>query len=163
MDELPLPQHGNLTTYNLENVLHANVSNSEYYKNILQDGIAHFGDLIDEIYNEARCMLLCRVMATHFIHTIMQWFLRHPTACVITHRPHKRSSFSLSQSLTHHPLPQVTNVEPWMSGNARGSSTAFCVLWKMFKMKPTPKQIRSLINHRDSPYIRAVRAMALCR
>lgn len=43
-----------------------------------------------------------------------------------------------------------------MSGNARGPSTAFCCLWKMFKMKPTHNQIRSAIEHRDSPYIRAV-------
>lgn len=57
MGDEPLPQHGNQTTHNLENVLHSNVSESTYYKTFLQDGIAHFGDLIDVIYEEARFWL----------------------------------------------------------------------------------------------------------
>ena len=55
---------------------------------------------------------------------------------------------------------QVTHVEPWMSGNARGPSTAFCVLHRFFEMKLTARQVRTLLQHEDSPYIRAVRGGA---
>ncbi|KAL3680077.1 hypothetical protein R1sor_023033 [Riccia sorocarpa] len=51
---------------------------------------------------------------------------------------------------------QVDHVEPWMTGNCRGPSTAFCLLYKFFTMKLTVKQMQGLLNHRDSPYIRAV-------
>lgn len=51
---------------------------------------------------------------------------------------------------------QVDHVEPWMTGNCRGPSTAFCLLYKFFTMKLTVKQMQGLLNHGDSPYIRAV-------
>ncbi|CAM6093740.1 unnamed protein product [Calypogeia fissa] len=51
---------------------------------------------------------------------------------------------------------QVDHVEPWMTGNCRGPSTAFCLLYKFFTMKLTVKQVQGLLNHGDSPYIRAV-------
>ncbi|KAH6784560.1 PRP38 family protein [Perilla frutescens var. hirtella] len=50
----------------------------------------------------------------------------------------------------------VTHVEPWMTGNCRGPSTAFCLLYKFFMMKLTVKQMHGLLNHPDSPYIRAI-------
>lgn len=51
---------------------------------------------------------------------------------------------------------QVDHVEPWMTGNCRGPSTAFCLLYKFFTMKLTVKQMHGLLKHEDSPYIRAV-------
>lgn len=51
---------------------------------------------------------------------------------------------------------EVDHVEPWMSGNARGPSTGFCLLYKLFTMKLTEKQIRDTCDHPDSPYIRAI-------
>lgn len=60
---------------------------------------------------------------------------------------------------------QVDHVEPWMTGNCRGPSTAFCLLYKFFTMKLTVKQMHGLLKHPDSPYIRAVSTlwfMALC-
>ncbi|XP_039008715.1 pre-mRNA splicing factor SR-like 1 isoform X2 [Hibiscus syriacus] len=51
---------------------------------------------------------------------------------------------------------QVDHVEPWMSGNCRGPSTAFCLLYKFFTMKLTVKQMHGLLKHPDSPYIRAI-------
>lgn len=51
---------------------------------------------------------------------------------------------------------QVDHVEPWMTGNCRGPSTAFCLLYKFFTMKLTVKQMHGLLKHQDSPYIRAV-------
>ncbi|GMJ01254.1 hypothetical protein HRI_003794600 [Hibiscus trionum] len=51
---------------------------------------------------------------------------------------------------------QVDHVEPWMTGNCRGPSSAFCLLYKFFTMKLTVKQMHGLLKHLDSPYIRAV-------
>ncbi|KAG6602015.1 Pre-mRNA splicing factor SR-like 1, partial [Cucurbita argyrosperma subsp. sororia] len=51
---------------------------------------------------------------------------------------------------------QVDHVEPWMTGNCRGPSTAFCLLYKFFTMKLTVKQMHGLLKHEDSPYIRAI-------
>eukprot|EP00897_Mesotaenium_endlicherianum_P003434 jgi/Mesen1/3118/ME000184S02182 len=50
----------------------------------------------------------------------------------------------------------VEHVEPWMSGNCRGPSTSFCLLYKLFTLELTAKQVHGLLDHGDSPYIRAV-------
>jgi hypothetical protein len=50
----------------------------------------------------------------------------------------------------------VTDVEPWMSGNARGPSSAFCLVYRMAQIKPTEAQVQETITCADSPYIRAV-------
>nr|XP_020640288.1 pre-mRNA-splicing factor 38B [Pogona vitticeps] len=69
---------------------------------------------------------------------------------------------------------KVTHIEPWekgsrktagqtgMCGGVRGVgtggivSTAFCLLYKLFTLKLTRKQVMGLITHTDSPYIRAL-------
>ncbi|CAN7993176.1 unnamed protein product [Ixodes hexagonus] len=69
---------------------------------------------------------------------------------------------------------QVQHLEPWekgsrktsgqtgMCGGVRGVgaggivSTAFCILYKLFTLKLTRKQLNGLMNHCDSPYIRAL-------
>ncbi|KAM9844409.1 pre-mRNA-splicing factor 38B isoform 2-T2 [Aulostomus maculatus] len=69
---------------------------------------------------------------------------------------------------------KVTHVEPWekgsrktagqtgMCGGVRGVgtggivSTAFCLLYKLFTLKLTRKQLMGLVTHTDSPYIRAL-------
>ncbi|CAB1443021.1 unnamed protein product [Pleuronectes platessa] len=69
---------------------------------------------------------------------------------------------------------KVTHAEPWekgsrktagqtgMCGGVRGVgtggivSTAFCLLYKLFTLKMTRKQVMGLITHTDSPYIRAL-------
>ncbi|GBM55339.1 Pre-mRNA-splicing factor 38B [Araneus ventricosus] len=69
---------------------------------------------------------------------------------------------------------KVNHLEPWekgsrktagqtgMCGGVRGVgaggivSTAFCILYKLFTLKLTRKQVVGLINHNDSPYIRAL-------
>lgn len=51
----------------------------------------------------------------------------------------------------------VNHVEPWMSGNVRGPSTAFCLLYRLFELKITEDQVHETISCKDSPYIRAVR------
>lgn len=49
-----------------------------------------------------------------------------------------------------------------MCGGVRGVgaggivSTAYCLLYKLFTLKLTRKQLNGLINHTDSPYIRGL-------
>lgn len=43
-----------------------------------------------------------------------------------------------------------------MSGNARGPSTAFNLLYRLAQLQPDPRQVRLMLDHKDSPYIRAV-------
>ncbi|CAB4042318.1 pre-mRNA-splicing factor 38B-like, partial [Paramuricea clavata] len=68
----------------------------------------------------------------------------------------------------------VDHLEPWergsrktsgqvgMCGGVRGVgaggiiSTAFCLLYKLFTLRLTRKQVNGLINHTDSPYIRGL-------
>ncbi|SAL95086.1 hypothetical protein [Absidia glauca] len=49
---------------------------------------------------------------------------------------------------------QVTNVAPFVTGTT--PSTAFCCLYKLWTMRLTVKQLEHMIDHKDSPYIRAV-------
>ena len=69
---------------------------------------------------------------------------------------------------------KVTHLEPWEKGSRRTSgqtgmcggvrgvgaggivSTAYCLLYKLFTLKMTRKQLNGLITHCDSPYIRAL-------
>ncbi|KAL1509454.1 hypothetical protein ABEB36_004188 [Hypothenemus hampei] len=69
---------------------------------------------------------------------------------------------------------KVSHLEPWekgsrktsgqtgMCGGVRGVgaggivSTAYCLLYKLFTLKLTRKQLNGLITHCDSPYIRAL-------
>lgn len=50
----------------------------------------------------------------------------------------------------------VQHLEPWMSGNARGPSSAFCLMHRLFTMRVTEDELQAMIDHEDSPYIRAV-------
>ena len=43
-----------------------------------------------------------------------------------------------------------------MSGNARGASSAFCLLFRLAQLQPSEDQVQELLDHGDSPYIRAV-------
>lgn len=51
---------------------------------------------------------------------------------------------------------ELTHVEPWMSGNARGASTAFCILYKLFTMRLSVQQLIRMIDAGETPYIRAL-------
>lgn len=43
------------------------------------------------------------------------------------------------------------NIEPWLNNAARIPSAAFCLLYKLFTLKLTVKQMQSLLNHKNSP------------
>ena len=55
----------------------------------------------------------------------------------------------------------VIHVEPWMSGNARGASSAFGLLYRLCQLQPSEEQVDALLTHEDSPYIRAVGRLSL--
>ncbi|KAI8475811.1 MAG: PRP38 family-domain-containing protein, partial [Monoraphidium minutum] len=50
----------------------------------------------------------------------------------------------------------VDHVEPWLGGNARGPSTAFCLLHRLCALRLSQDEVTATINHADSPYIRAI-------
>jgi hypothetical protein len=93
--------YGNASTYNLENVLRANITGCDYYRNDCA-ALPNWQAVVDEIYGA------------------------------------------------------VDHVEPWLGGNARGPSSAFCLLHRLFALKMSLEEITATINHADSPYIRAV-------
>ena len=56
----------------------------------------------------------------------------------------------------------VDHVEPWMSGNARGASSAFGLLYRLAQIQPSEEQVEALLTHEDSCYIRAVGRPLVC-
>ena len=48
-----LEQHGNLTTYNLESVLHSNLASSRYSAGLER---LEFNELLDEMYSNVRAL-----------------------------------------------------------------------------------------------------------
>lgn len=51
---------------------------------------------------------------------------------------------------------RVEHVEPWMTGGARGPSTAFCLLVRLFTIQLSKRDLRDMMEHVDSPYIRCI-------
>ncbi|KAI9016396.1 PRP38 family-domain-containing protein [Phycomyces nitens] len=49
---------------------------------------------------------------------------------------------------------EVYNLSPFLKGT--NPSTAYCCLYKLWTLRLTVKQVENLIDHSDSPYIRAV-------
>ncbi|KAJ3265209.1 hypothetical protein HDU77_006064 [Chytriomyces hyalinus] len=54
----------------------------------------------------------------------------------------------------HEVLDEVFNNEPFLKGTH--ASTAFCLLYKLWTLKLTVKQIEGLVDNADSPHIRAM-------
>ena len=127
-----MEQYGNKSSYNVESVLQKNIVDSEYFRDTCGK-LNSWSEVVDQIYYD------------------------------------------------------VQSVEPWMSGNARGASTAFCLLYRsvsrlyqqlrslisvrvwiksaqrvtgfafrLFTLQITEHEVKDLITHVDSPYIRAV-------
>lgn len=51
---------------------------------------------------------------------------------------------------------EVTHVAPFSAGKQRLPSTAFCLLYKFFTMGLTEKQLKGLLEHKESAYVKAV-------
>ena len=45
-----------------------------------------------------------------------------------------------------------------MGGNARGATSAYCLLLRLGQLNPTDEQVQQMLDHTDSTYIRAVGA-----
>nr|CAG8516310.1 10066_t:CDS:2 [Entrophospora candida] len=54
----------------------------------------------------------------------------------------------------HEVIDEIYNHEPFLKGTT--ASTAFCLLYKLWTLRLTVKQVSGLIEHPDSPYIRAL-------
>lgn len=65
-----------------------------------------------------------------------------------------RDSLDLNMSLALNLMMFVLQVRGVGTGGI--VSTAFCLLYKLFTLKLTRKQVMGLITHTDSPYIRAL-------
>ncbi|KAG0163869.1 PRP38 pre-mRNA processing factor 38 domain-containing protein B [Apophysomyces sp. BC1015] len=62
---------------------------------------------------------------------------------------------SLYEKKTFHEIvDEIYNEAPFLRGT--NPSTAFCCLYKLWTLRLTIKQVENLIDHPDSPYIRAV-------
>lgn len=51
---------------------------------------------------------------------------------------------------------RCTHAEPWATGTTRTPSTLFCLLGRLFVMRISKSEVRKLLEHADSPYIRVV-------
>ncbi|KAI8070984.1 PRP38 family-domain-containing protein [Gongronella butleri] len=49
---------------------------------------------------------------------------------------------------------EVSHLHPFVTGTT--ASTAFCCLYKLWQLQLTVKQLENMIDHKDSPYIRAI-------
>ena len=130
----PFPQHGNPATHNIETVLERNIVASECEwkegesKGDKQKG-AHF------------------FQSFFFSHFFLSGMYYKNKCLPLTTVP----------DLVDEIYYSVTDVEPWLSGAARGTpSTAFCLLHRFCSLRPTLREVRSLLDHADSPYIRAI-------
>jgi pre-mRNA-splicing factor 38B len=51
---------------------------------------------------------------------------------------------------------QVQHVQPFQTADSKTPSTAFCLLLRMLTLRMTEHQLKLMLEHADSPYIRAV-------
>lgn len=51
---------------------------------------------------------------------------------------------------------RVEHLQPFLPGPANTPSTAFCLLYRLFVLRVTERQMVTLLDHKDSPYIRAI-------
>uniref|UniRef100_A0A7S3VCK6 Pre-mRNA-splicing factor 38 n=2 Tax=Chaetoceros debilis TaxID=122233 RepID=A0A7S3VCK6_9STRA len=51
---------------------------------------------------------------------------------------------------------EMKHAEPWGQGAAKTPSTAFCLLLRTLCLRVTEKQMKSMLDHVDSPYIRVI-------
>ncbi|KAL3934541.1 MAG: hypothetical protein SGBAC_009768 [Bacillariaceae sp.] len=51
---------------------------------------------------------------------------------------------------------QVKHLQPWAAGSNKEPSTAFCLLLRLLTLRCTEKQMQLLLDHVDSPFIRAI-------
>jgi len=50
----------------------------------------------------------------------------------------------------------VDELTPWINSNIQNPSTCYCLMYKLYTLKPTKSDLRLMLKHKDSPYIRAI-------
>jgi hypothetical protein len=84
------------------------------------------------------------------------WWCYTPAGCLGLLARRRSLSHSFSVCPIGFLLCSVDHVEPWLSGNARGPSSAFCLLYRLGQLQPSVQELREMLEHKDSPYIRAL-------
>jgi PRP38 family len=154
----PLPQHGNLTTYNMENVLRSNIVNSEYFRDTCGK-LVSWEEVVDEIY--------------YSVSDVEPWMSGNARGastafCLLYRSGHGRRLSPMSSSCD---FSGVVPCSPCLSlsifvcfsfvslhcePSLTSSSTGTC---RLFLLKPTEEEVQRMLDHEDSPYIRAVRKL----
>ncbi|THG05980.1 hypothetical protein TEA_000238 [Camellia sinensis var. sinensis] len=140
----------------LEKVLCMNILSSDYFKELYR--LKTYHEVIDEIYNQVDHVEPwmtgnCRGPSTSFCLLYKFFTMKLTVKQMHGLLKHQDSPYIRFIDEIYN---QVDHVEPWMTGNCRGPSTSFCLLYKFFTMKLTVKQMHGLLKHQDSPYIRCV-------
>ena len=89
----------------------------------------------------------------------------HPTLLqAIKGAPYTRKRSSTLQSfpdILDEIYNEVGNLEPFEKGTTRASSVTFSILYRLFELGLTQKQMRAMLTHEDSPYIRCIAVLYL--
>ncbi|KAA0196264.1 hypothetical protein HAZT_HAZT007691 [Hyalella azteca] len=133
-----LPIWGNDKTMNLNTLLLTNIQSSQYFKVKLY-ALKTYHEVLDEIYYQ--------------VSHLEPWEKGSRKTSGQTGMCGGLSSVLAGASL---PPPLVRGV-----GAGGIVSTAFCILYKLFTLRLTRKQVNGMLNHTDSPYIRGLGFMYL--
>ena len=142
---------GNKDSMNMNSMILTNIQSSTYFKTNLYE-LKTYHAVVDEIY----------------------YRVSFPVKSVLDrNKPFFPSTWNTNFYLCLS-LLKVNHLEPWekgsrkthgltgMCGGVRGVggggivSTAFCLLYKLYTLKLTRKQVIGLMTHADSPYIRGL-------
>lgn len=143
-----MEQYGNTTTYNVELVLHRNILSSEYWRKTASK-LATV-----EVNKRLKIDLVSRIVVVVCSRSLSLSCSLTSTSC-----PPKKTNDqnNAHQALIDQIYYDVDHVEPWMAGrSSRGPSSAFCLLHRLGELVPAQRDIRRMLDHRDSAYIRAV-------
>ncbi len=150
---------------NFNSLILDNVLASPYYKNQLSL-IKTYHEVIDEIYyNVSEREANFEQLATELFTTEENLSFRLDTW---SRGREERGEETVEEICPFPPFCtdadcfRRTTGQTGMCGGVRGVgaggvvSTPYCLLYKLFTLRPTRKQLYGLLNHTDSPYIRAV-------
>ncbi|KHJ90220.1 PRP38 family protein, partial [Oesophagostomum dentatum] len=167
-----LPIWGNQQTMNLNGLVLENVKESYYYKNHLIE-IESAQQLLDEVfYKSNRKSNTLPIWGNQQTMNLNGLVLENVKESY--YYKNHLIEIESAQQLLDEVFYKVKHLEPWekgtrkvqgmtgMCGGVRGVgaggvvSSAFCLLYRFFKVRLTRKQLISMINSRVSPYIRGL-------
>lgn len=155
-----LPIWGNEKTMNLNTMILTNIQGSAYFKVTLYK-LKTYHQVIDEIYYNVGHLEPWE-RGSRKVGKLNLW----PTSpSKLTKQSGKYTK--LMNECISLLNPFQTSGQVGMCGGVRGVgaggivSTAFCCLYKLYTLKLTRKQVYGLLDHTDSPYIRALGFMYL--